>query len=85
MSQLSRLIEDARKTRRVNDIFNFQPVAAVTRGSQPSAAGGSQPSVESLLGSLAELESMLFCEPSLTAALPLDELTSELENIARAL
>ena len=76
MSQLSRLIEQARKTRSVNDIFKFQPaVVAPQEGELP-------PDV--LLERLVELENSLFSQASSTR-LPIDDLVNELETIARLL
>lgn len=75
-SQLSRLIEQARKTRNVNDIFKFQP--AVDSSPEDESAP------EILLVRLADLESILFDNPSF-AVLPVEDLVSELETVARAL
>ena len=76
MSQLSRLIEQARKTRSVNDIFKFQPaVVAPQQGELP-------PDV--LLERLADLENSLFSQSSNTH-FPVDDLVNELETIVRLL
>jgi hypothetical protein len=76
LSQLSRLIEQARKTRSVNDIFKFQPAAATSQEGEPP--------LDILLVRLSELESSLFDNPSLTT-LPVEDLVSELEMIVRGL
>lgn len=76
MSQLSRLIEQARKTRNVNDMFKFQPAAAVPQQGQPP--------VDVLLMRLTELEASLFDASSVTE-FSVEDLAGELESIARTL
>lgn len=76
MSQLSRLIEQARKTRNVNDIFKFQPAVV------SSQAEGLQPDM--LQARLAELEHSLFANPA-AIPLPIEDVVSELETIASLL
>lgn len=74
-SQLRRLIEQARKTRTVNDIFKFHASGL------PLQQG--QLTVDPLITQLAELETDLFETPP--DPLPVAELVTELEQIAEEL
>lgn len=74
-SQLRRLIEQARKTRKVNDIFKFHAVGLpLQQGLQPT---------DPLMLRLADLETDLFETPP--DPLPVDELLTELAQIAEEL
>jgi len=75
VSQLRTLIEQARKTRRINDIFKIEPVP-------PQQENGQGP--EALLEGLSDLETHLFQHPPGTI-LPADDLVRELEEIVAGL
>lgn len=76
MSQLSRLIEQARKTRRVNDMFKIGPAVATSQEEEPR--------LDILLVRLADLERSLFDNPALPV-LPVEDFVNELQAIAREL
>ena len=75
MSQLSRLIEQARTTRRVNDIFKISPSVDLPDDAAPQ---------DPLMASLTRLDQEL-AKSSSFAPLPIADLVAELEAIAREL
>lgn len=81
MSQLSQLIEQARKTRRLEDIFNIRPSPA------PSMPYPADP--DRLLSSLNVLESSLLFHPTISSQAisgqSINDLVSELEAVASGL
>ncbi|MDX5298695.1 MAG: hypothetical protein LPK85_07065 [Gammaproteobacteria bacterium] len=85
MSQLSRLIEQARKTRRVNDMFKVDSASFLSQdaGTEPPPMAH-EAHEDAWPACVADLENLLFENPP-SAPLALDELVAELELIARTL
>ncbi|TVP60356.1 MAG: hypothetical protein EA349_01505 [Halomonadaceae bacterium] len=76
MSQLTQLIEQARKARRLEDIFNIQPDPHQNRKTDADS--------DNLLRCLADLENSLFAQ-SPHSPHGVNDLLTELEAIANSL